>query len=677
MNNTITNPGTKITNHLHKLKKQFIELEKHHMNDLQLAHQEKRVELSKLEYLMKASLRWQLGSLFIVNAKRFINLIKNPLRFFSDVDYRTVERIRPVKPGDTSNPQFNLGSPRSNLESEILKSIDDLLISLNINSKPADNTTLTQTTGGKLKVAAILDEFTNACLQPELDIVSFKTDNWKETLKANIPDVLFIESAWHGNMGSWQYRIAKYQKNMGDELLDLLEWARDNGVPSIFWNKEDPPNFDRFIDKAKLFDYIFTSDENCIPLYKKNIQHQRIYSLPFAAQPKIHNPLVHLDREFNVCFAGTYHSDEYYERRNDMEILLKPSMDFDLHIYDRNFGATAPGSERFRFPAVYQKHIKGRLNYEDMLKAYRQYKVFLNVNSVKDSPSMFSRRVFELLACGTPVISTYSKGIVDLLGDSVFISESEQDTKKHLDLLLNDSLAWMKASVKGIRTVLSNHTYANRIKYVMKKAGIPYSVNKPPKICILAFFQTNEQLNKLAKSIKKQVFQPIAIGLISDHKLSSNELERFKNKFKHIRVFNLEISQNPLHTNIQDNSDADYFSVFIANDYYGPDYLKDYSLATLYSDQMCYGKSAYYSFSNSQLSLNNPNKQYRLSHKIPMGSLMFNKAFLSSFNIIELNNEDGEFKTFTPEIVSLDPLNYIRNKSNSDISESHIRAVTG
>ena len=54
-----------------------------------------------------------------------------------------------------------------------------------------------------------------------------------------------------------------------------------------------------------------------------------------------------------------------------------------------------------------------------MLTAYRCYDVMLNVNTVTGSPTMFSRRVFESLACGTPVLSSESVGMSRMLGGHV------------------------------------------------------------------------------------------------------------------------------------------------------------------------------------------------------------------------------------------------------------------
>ena len=61
------------------------------------------------------------------------------------------------------------------------------------------------------------------------------------------------------------------------------------------------------------------------------------------------------------------------------------------------------------FPATLAERVVGSLPYRNLLTAYKNYKVFLNVNSVVDSPSMCARRIFEITAAGTPVISTPSE----------------------------------------------------------------------------------------------------------------------------------------------------------------------------------------------------------------------------------------------------------------------------
>ena len=65
-------------------------------------------------------------------------------------------------------------------------------------------------------------------------------------------------------------------------LQALVQHCRDAGVPTVFWNKEDPPHFEDFLDTARLFDHVFTTDAECVPAYRERLGHDRVGVLPFA-----------------------------------------------------------------------------------------------------------------------------------------------------------------------------------------------------------------------------------------------------------------------------------------------------------------------------------------------------------------------------------------------------------
>lgn len=270
----------------------------------------------------------------------------------------------------------------------------------------------------QIRIACILDEFSAGCFAPEAEFIHLSAKCWQREIEADRPDFLLVESAWRGLAGDWHLLISHYSRFRRNPLRDLLGWCRENGVKTVFWNKEDPPNFDHFIDAAKDFDHIFTTDADCITRYREICGHDRIHALPFAAGPTIHNP-VRSDAtalRADVCFAGTWYGDKFPERCKTLTMMLDAALKYDLHIFDRKYGH--PGA-RYRFPARFQSRIKGSMSYDRMLTAFRAYRVFLNTNSVMTSPTMFARRVFELLACGTPVVSSPSRGMEAMLGDFV------------------------------------------------------------------------------------------------------------------------------------------------------------------------------------------------------------------------------------------------------------------
>ena len=511
-------------------------------------------------------------------------------------------------------------------------------------------------------VGGILDEFTAACFQPECELIAFRPDNWQAVLEPQSPQVVFVESAWKGNHGSWQYRVAKYAKNMGDELLDLLAWTKHKHIPSLFWNKEDPVHFDRFIDKAQLFDYIFTTDADCIDAYRRAVGHGRVFALPFAAQPQIHNPIVEHVRVHPVCFAGTYYGGSFADRRQDMEHLLRPALDFGLHIYDRQYGVVGDDAAQFRFPDIYQPAIKGRLDYADMVEAYRKYKVFLNVNSVKTSPTMFSRRVFELLACGTPVISTYSQGIEQLLGaDLVLLTESDGQTKRHLQKLLDDQDYWGRLSVRGIRKVLEEHSYQHRFDFMLERAGIERPERKPPVFTIVATAKDRAALGRLQAMLQRQVYRDFEALLFCASSISRAEIEQLDRALPQTSVRCYPLTSETAYDDGFRAVGGDYLCVFRSQDYYGANYLRDYALATTYAPCPYLGKRSHFTEHAGSETLRHAGYEFQLVAHVPTATLAVHTAKLTK-PVFRRLLQDADFETTGKEILSLDRYNYVRTE---------------
>ncbi|MGL5354850.1 MAG: CgeB family protein, partial [Clostridium sp.] len=341
-----------------------------------------------------------------------------------------------------------------------------------------------------VKIACILDEFSQSSFSKECEMITFTPKNFVEVLENNRPDFLLVESAWKGINGSWEFKIAKYNNQDKSALYGLLNYCKANGIPTVFWNKEDPIHFEKFIDTAKLFDHVFTTDRNIINKYKEIVGHNNVYSLPFAAQVKSNNPINKYVRKKGVCFAGSYYGNRHADRKKDMDNVLTACKSYNLEIYDRNYNKTIEDKNSpFRYPEEFQGNLKGSLPYTEIDRAYKGYEVMLNVNSVKDSPTMFSRRVFEGLASGTPIISTYSKGINEMFGDIIISDDNEKVLVEKIDKLMNDNIYWKTLSLNGIRKVMFNHTYENRIRYMLSKLSIEVK-RKSRKVSIISFVRS-------------------------------------------------------------------------------------------------------------------------------------------------------------------------------------------
>ncbi|WP_082807567.1 glycosyltransferase family protein [Janibacter terrae] len=376
-------------------------------------------------------------------------------------------------------------------------------------------------------IACILDEFSYHSFAPEADLAPLTMDNWLIELTVAQPDLLLVESAWRGHEQTWWNTVHRH----GSELQGILAWCKERGIPTAFWNKEDPVHFNTFLSTASLFDAVFTTDLDCVVRYKRELGHPRVHFLPFAAQPATSNPIEVFNRVDGCAFAGAYY-ERYPERLADLRELSTElaarGRRFD--IYDRNHGKEAPG---YTFPAEYSRYIVGGNLPPEMLDIpYKGYTTNLNLNSVKQSQSMFARRVFELIASNTLVISNYSRGLRLMFGDLVIATDSGEETRRRLEAIESNPNGNERLRAMALRKVLSEHTYSERLEYIAESVGV--NVPPPPsERCALVLREaTPESVTQTLQALEAQVHGdwiliavPEVYGLPSHPKMASADTD--------------------------------------------------------------------------------------------------------------------------------------------------------
>jgi spore maturation protein CgeB len=445
-----------------------------------------------------------------------------------------------------------------------------------------------------LTAAVIADEFTAMALRYEWHQIMPGPDDWREVLERERPGLLFVESAWFGNQRRWGGHVSA-PDGPSQTLRDLVAWCRDQGIPTVFWNKEDPPNFDLFIEAAKLFDQVFTTCGEMVPRYREILGHDRVGVLSFGVQPRIHNPIsVPGGRKHEVAFAGTYFSHKHPLRAEQMRTVLEPARGFGLHIFSRML----EHDKRFQFPEQYKRHVVGTLPYERMLAAYKSYKVFLNVNSVIDSPTMCARRIFELSACRTPVLSGYSRAIEQFFPGLVAITETPAETQTLLaGLLANPELRDRQAHL-AMREVFAGHTFGHRVDAVLDAIDRPMPRREPYVSVIMA---TNRpgQLAHGIEQVARQRWRRLQLVLVLHGFDIEPDVVRDKALAAGVKdVVVLTADRKlPLGECLNlalDAADGDLIAKMDDDDIYGEHYLSDLVPAFSYTDAGIVGKRACY-----------------------------------------------------------------------------------
>ena len=458
----------------------------------------------------------------------------------------------------------------------------------------------------ELRVAAIMDSFTVSNFAPECQLLELVSDTWQEQIDAFLPDLIFVESAWNGKENSWFRKIDRENST----ISQLLGYCRGLGIPSIFWNKEDPISTAIFIPTAKLCDFIFTTDIDCIDSYKRAVNHEHVYHLHFSAQPEVHNPFEKYERRQKICFAGAYYP-RYPERLRIMEaftnIFVKRN---GIDIYDRNYGtANSP----YAFPEFYKPYILGRLENDDIDIAYKGYEYGLNLNSVTQSQTMFARRVFELLASNTVVIGNYSRGVRNYFGDLTICTDSEKKVADSLDWLSTDD-TFRKYRLLGLRKVLTAHLTEDRLDEIVQKVFGVSLKKAQPLVHVYAVCKEESERKRVRQMFDRQTYKRCKLIFLDEE------------------------------NTINEGGDEIFITCFSAKDYYGSNYLTDMMLSIRYSSANGFAKPV------------NGKDAYKLASKIPLKRCVVRADTINGIMIgpeIEIEIEGN--------LLNIDEFNYKEN----------------
>src|SRR5699024_9999371 len=107
-----------------------------------------------------------------------------------------------------------------------------------------------------IHIGIICDEFMYYSLK---DSANIEYIPFEENIKVNPKyDIVLVVSSWSGIDNSWHY-VANPQGDKRQILINMLDKYNTMGIPTVFYSKEDPVNYHRFISIAEHCKYIYTS----------------------------------------------------------------------------------------------------------------------------------------------------------------------------------------------------------------------------------------------------------------------------------------------------------------------------------------------------------------------------------------------------------------------------------
>jgi len=313
-------------------------------------------------------------------------------------------------------------------------------------------------------------------------------ENYQEVMNKKVDFVFYITS-WKGiNNQEWQG--IKYREKPKNALDNIIKISQEKQIKLVFQTIEDPSNYEYFLPIAKKFDYIFTSDVDMIDKYKNDLNHNNVFYGEYGFNPLVNNPIDSFKYILeDTFFAGSY-TTRYKERCQDNNIIMNSVLQCnnDLIIADRNYNS---GNKELEYPSKYMFNlIPAFSDHITLQKIHKLFKYNINLNSIKQSPTMCAMRVYELQAQGSLIISNYAKSVYNKFPNIQILSSEE-----HFDNYTKDQILINKYKNENIRMVMTNKTSFDILNSFMHKITHENKLTKKNKIIVL-------YRNKLDKNIQ-------------------------------------------------------------------------------------------------------------------------------------------------------------------------------
>ncbi|OGV21321.1 MAG: hypothetical protein A2X47_11960 [Lentisphaerae bacterium GWF2_38_69] len=324
----------------------------------------------------------------------------------------------------------------------------------------------------------MVDRITSACIAAECDTREITPDNFKDIIYSWKPDLIFSETSWSASHGAWRNKLPLpyyvIWKKIDKTLFNILSIAKDRKIPTFFWQKDSDVWFTFYIHITKLFDHILTTDSNIIPRLRANLPSSTtIDTMLFPCQQAFHS-FNGFNFKYNQAnFVGGYRKDGIHINRAkwlNMIIESCQKTEMKLDVFDRNF---AKRDKNFHFPGIGTYSHFHPIQNSKTASIYKDYLISFNANTITNSPTMYSRRLVEILACGGMVLTNKAISVEKLFKDYCYIVENPEQTNEILSRLKNGpSTKDMERARAGAEYISKNHTWTHRIDDICKIAGI-------------------------------------------------------------------------------------------------------------------------------------------------------------------------------------------------------------
>ena len=189
------------------------------------------------------------------------------------------------------------------------------------------------------------------------------------------------------------------------------------------------------------------------------------YYFELAADPNTFHPM-DKDTAKGQTTSSFSHDVVFLGHNSQTKSLLYPmlreALPFGLAIYGHNWGGNTPSDLKNRWHGI--------LPIEKMSELYSHAKVVLGITEDKQkSLGMINNRVFEVLGCGTTLLSDHFGALEKKFGESVLYYRKPGDVARFLRQLMSNCTKRSTYGAGGRDLVLYSENWDHRVRHMMRQ----------------------------------------------------------------------------------------------------------------------------------------------------------------------------------------------------------------
>jgi spore maturation protein CgeB len=248
------------------------------------------------------------------------------------------------------------------------------------------------------------------------------------------PDIIYVQ-----NLSIFNPETLSNIKNLGKILVGQIACRL-------------PPQ--RYLDP---YDLIITS----FPHFVDRIRAFGIKSeyVKLAFEPKILKSIKPVTKKYNLTFIGSFTPYHHQGTR----ILESVARRFPIHVWGQGINYLSPTSPL-------RKHYHGEAWGKEMYQIIAQSKIVINRHISVSENYANNMRLYETTGMGTLLITDMKDNLADLfqLDKEIVTYRHSRDLFKNIKYYLNHPVEREKIAKAGQKRTLSEHTYSNRMKEIIK-----------------------------------------------------------------------------------------------------------------------------------------------------------------------------------------------------------------